>query len=111
MTGIATLRYSITCRARVDVSCQKELKLIASGVCLGSKADSEGCPQLRPLLGVKQTSISGDWMSAFRSEADVGDEIAGSLHLTPSRLRWQSALVLFDRSHQGVLDRYLNAEA
>ena len=30
---------------------------------LGSTTDSEGCPQFRPLLGVKRTSILGDWMS------------------------------------------------
>ena len=48
-------------------------------VSFGSKADSEGCPQLRPLWGVKQTSISGDWMSACSQEPTFAGSQNGCL--------------------------------
>ncbi len=42
MTETATPRHSNTCRTRLDVSCQKELELLASGVCFGSKTEVSG---------------------------------------------------------------------
>ncbi len=40
------------------------LPFIVANDRIGSQADSDSCRQLRPLSGVKQTSISGDLMSA-----------------------------------------------
>ena len=62
------------------------------------------------LLAISGLFVGVSGTSALPQKADVTAVGCESPLLTPSRLRWQSVLVLFDSSNQGALDGHSNAE-